>query len=130
MSYDELITTVAELKAILNSRPLTYVSCEEISESLTPSHLMMGRRLVVIPRLGRPSPENDLDFNGINTPKTLQKRLIYLNTIINQFWTTWRQEYLVALRDRHRHSTKVNKSIHIQKGDVCVLHNPHCPFTF
>ena len=37
---------------------------------------------------------------------------------------------MVALRDRHRHSTKVNKPIHIQKGDVCVLHDPHCPRTF
>ena len=29
MSYDELITTVVEIEAILNSRPLTYVSCEK-----------------------------------------------------------------------------------------------------
>ena len=39
MSYDELITTVVEIEAVLNSRPLTYVSCEEFSEPLTPSHL-------------------------------------------------------------------------------------------
>ena len=44
ISYDELVTTVAEIETILNSRPLTYVSCEEIYEPLTPSHLMMGRR--------------------------------------------------------------------------------------
>ena len=24
----------------------------------------------------------------------------------------------------------MNKPIHIQKGDVCVLHDPHCPCTF
>ena len=45
-------------------------------------------------------------------------------------WTRWRQEYLVALQDRHRHSTNMNKSIHIQKGGVCVLQDPHCPRTF
>ena len=39
MSYDELITTVVEIEAVLNSRPLTYVSCEEFSEPLTPSYL-------------------------------------------------------------------------------------------
>ena len=24
----------------------------------------------------------------------------------------------------------MNKPIHIQKGDVCVMHDPHCPRTF
>ena len=114
MSYDELITTVVEIEAVPNNMfHVTYASCEEISEPLTPSLLMMGRQLLVIPRLGPPSPENDPDFNGVNTPKTLHKQLIYLNAIIDRFLTRWRQEYLVALQDRHRHSTEVNESIHV-----------------
>ena len=34
---------------MLNSRPLTYVSSEDIEEPLTPSHLKTGRRLLSIP---------------------------------------------------------------------------------
>ena len=44
--YDELliaiITVVTEVKAVLNSRPLTFVSSEDEEEPLTPSHLMLG----------------------------------------------------------------------------------------
>ena len=46
LSYDELLTLVTEVEAVLNSRPLTYVSSEEVREPLTPSHLMVGFRYV------------------------------------------------------------------------------------
>ena len=45
LSYDELYTAVTEVEAILNSRPLTYVSASDLDEPLTPSHLIMGKRL-------------------------------------------------------------------------------------
>lgn len=40
---DELVTATTEVEAILNSRPLSYVSTEDLKEPLTPSHLMVGR---------------------------------------------------------------------------------------
>ena len=49
LSYEELLTVVTEVECVLNSRPLTYVSSEDIEEPLTPSHLMTGRRLLSIP---------------------------------------------------------------------------------
>ena len=44
LSYDELLTTLAEVEMILNSRPLSYISSDDTEEPLTPSHLVMGRR--------------------------------------------------------------------------------------
>ena len=38
LSYDELLTVVTEVEGVLNSRPLTYVSSEDVEEPLTPSH--------------------------------------------------------------------------------------------
>ena len=42
LSYDELHTVLVEVEAILNSRPLTCVSSEDLEEPLTPSHLLTG----------------------------------------------------------------------------------------
>ena len=42
LSYDELLTAVTEVEMILNSRPLSYVSTEDIEEPLTPSHSSEG----------------------------------------------------------------------------------------
>eukprot|EP00731_Ephydatia_muelleri_P028378 Em0020g22a len=43
--YDELVTVLVEVEATLNSRPISYLSSEDIGEPLTPSHLLMGRQL-------------------------------------------------------------------------------------
>jgi len=42
LTYDELLTTLTEVEMILNSRPLSYISNDDIEEPLTPSHLIMG----------------------------------------------------------------------------------------
>lgn len=48
-SYDELNTALIEVEAIVNSRPLTYVTSEDFEGSLTPSHLLIGRRILSLP---------------------------------------------------------------------------------
>lgn len=56
-SHDELLTAVVEIEAVINSRPLSYISSADFEEPLTPSHLVVGRRLLntwvmcVIPRM-------------------------------------------------------------------------------
>ena len=46
-AMDELMTATTEVEAIVNSRPLSYLSTEDIEESLTPlSHLITGRCLI------------------------------------------------------------------------------------
>ena len=39
---DELLTALGEVEMILNFRELSYVSTEDLEESLTPSHLLIG----------------------------------------------------------------------------------------
>ncbi|KAL5476354.1 hypothetical protein EMCRGX_G026289 [Ephydatia muelleri] len=41
LTQDELLTTITEVEAILNSRPISYISTEDIEEPLTPSHLII-----------------------------------------------------------------------------------------
>ena len=49
LTYDELLTALTEVEMILNSRPLSYVSTEDIEQPLTLTHLMTGRRLLSLP---------------------------------------------------------------------------------
>ena len=44
LTHEEAMTSLIEVEGVLNSRPLTYVY-DEIDEPLTPSHLIMGRRI-------------------------------------------------------------------------------------
>ena len=49
VTYEELLTVLTEIGCVLNSRPLTYVSTEDLEEPLTPSHLICGRRILSVP---------------------------------------------------------------------------------
>lgn len=49
LSYDELLTAVVEAEAVINSRPLTYVSMNGMEEPLTPAHLYTGQRVLSFP---------------------------------------------------------------------------------
>ena len=51
LSYDELVTVVTEGEMILNCQPISYVSSEDLEEPLTPSHLIVGRRLSTLPEI-------------------------------------------------------------------------------
>ena len=45
-SLDVLTTALAETEAVLNSRPLSYVSGEDMEEPITPSHWIVGRQIL------------------------------------------------------------------------------------
>ena len=48
LTHDELLTVLTEVEAIINSRPLSYVSSEDLDEPLTPSHLS-GLHILSLP---------------------------------------------------------------------------------
>ena len=49
LSLDELRTALVEVESIVNSRPLTYVAVSDWEEPITPSHLLIGRRVLNLP---------------------------------------------------------------------------------
>ena len=80
-SYDELLTAVVEIEAIINSRPLTHISSEDQEEPLTPSHLLCGYRLLSLPEhLTYCCPLDDEDFEV--APSEATRRVKVLHTSI------------------------------------------------
>ena len=70
LRYDELDTLLAEIEAIINCRPLTFVydDSEGISYALTPSHLLYGHRLATSPSASH--------YEVVSTNGTLAKRAV------------------------------------------------------
>lgn len=73
LTYDELTTLVIEVEAVVNSRPLTYVSTDDFEQPLTPAHLLTGRRLLQWHLLQRICKDIEEDFE--TTTQLLTKRL-------------------------------------------------------
>ena len=107
LTYEEVFTVLAEVELVLNSRPLTYVSADDL---LTPSHLMYGRRILNLPDHLLENDEEGFDA------QVLSSHLKYLNRTLDSFWKKWRREYLLELPEAHRCSTGT------PVGDVVIVH--------
>lgn len=55
--------------------------------------------------------------------KHLTKRMRYLSDVIDKFWKRWREEYLVELRESHRHSKGTSDPDPIAVGDIVLVHS-------
>ena len=94
-------------------------------KALTPSHLISGRRLDILPDL------NETELNVENEPsrKLITKRQRYLQRLLKHWWKRWNTDYLINLRDTHNlQSSCKEKRIYkinpgrLKEGDVvCIL---------
>ena len=100
MSYDELLTALIEIEMVLNSHPLSFISSNDLQEPLTPSHLLVGHRLLSLPSCNY---LEDFHYNKTVQSVNLNKRMVYFDNLLNQFWKRWQSEYLSELRECHRH---------------------------
>ena len=115
-----LQTLVVEVEAILNNRPLTYVSSElDDDEPLTPSHLLHGRRIVSLPH--EYVMEQEIDDPTFGNSSEVTRRAQTQAALLNQFWFRWRHEYLTSLREHHRASG--NNDQRIKQGDVVLVYD-------
>jgi len=90
-----------EVEALLNDRPITYVSSDvRDPEQITPSHLLHGRRIVTLPHPAVQDDEiTDPEFG--DAPEIRQK-VKTRALIIKHYNNRWRTKYLTALREAHR----------------------------
>ena len=100
-TLESLQTIVVEVEALLNDHPLTYVSSDiDDPEPITPSHLLYGRRIVLLPHCSVQEDEfNDPDFGDVSK---LRRRARNQATVIKHFWSRWKHEYLTANTQNYR----------------------------
>ena len=112
MNFEDLTTTLTEIEAVLNSRPLTYLDPDS-SEILTPSHLYIGRRILDPPiqKANIDQLTGDLARNQVKITKGQLER----------FWKIWEKEYLLSLRENFVCKNKLGPSPEI--GDIVMVQN-------
>ena len=103
LNYEELFTVMTEVEAVLNSRPLTYVYSEDIETALTPSHFVMGKRLLTLP------DTTVKESNEVDLRSDLTRRDKYLQTLSIHFWNRFRREYLLKFTRELQRCIKVLK---------------------
>ena len=81
LTMDELVTAIVEVEMIVNSRPLTYVSTEDMREPITPSRLISGRRLMSLPD----GCYNRDMSDTVSNSSDLSRRMIHLKTVLPHF---------------------------------------------
>ena len=125
LSEDEIRTIITEIEATLNARPLTYVYSEQMEDILTPSHLIMERRILNLPDFNEQCQEDN-----IIDQQMLTRRMKYLSTLLRNYWHIWSKDYLTSLREFHRNRTMRENTAFIKVGDIVVIHEEHVPRNF
>ena len=113
VNYEELQTVIIEIEGVINSRPLTYIY-NEVEDVLTPSHLLLGRRLLSESTTTWHKPEDEP-----NNAK-LTKRMKYLQKLADHYWKRFTEEYLVELRSQHVQGTNATRTAEV--GEIVVIH--------
>jgi len=97
LNYVEMETTLKEIEAAINSRPLSYeYNGVDEPEPITPFHFIMGKRLALLPLMTTDAIENPEEI----TAEQLTNRLRYRERLLNGYWKKWRGEYFQQLSNR------------------------------
>ena len=122
LSYDELKTIVSQIEGVLNSRPLTYLYSNELEQPLTPSHLVIGKRLLSMPECN----SEEEDFSN-ETPNDARKREQYLSKLMAHYWRRWKREYLAGLQEYQRMQWGARNRPEISRGDAMRIESENSP---
>uniref|UniRef100_A0A1X7TFI7 DUF5641 domain-containing protein n=1 Tax=Amphimedon queenslandica TaxID=400682 RepID=A0A1X7TFI7_AMPQE len=109
LTYEEFSTVLSQIKACLNSRPLTPLnSTSEGIEVLTPGHILIGRPIMALP-----------DCTPSKPFLHLLKRWQLCQTLVSHFWKRWSSEYISTL---NRSNKWTSNRRNLTTGDIVLLH--------
>ena len=91
-SYEKLETVLIQIESIVNSRPLTFITTEEVCEPLTPSHLIYGERLI-----SAINNEYIDDTTFDISSEQCSNRVKYIQKLLDHYWSRFIKEYLQEL---------------------------------
>ncbi|XP_050547902.1 uncharacterized protein LOC126909510 [Daktulosphaira vitifoliae] len=115
LTYEELLTVLTRVEAVLNSRPITPVSSDPADLTyLTPGHFLIGDIMTAI-------PEKD----ETTTPITHLNRWRIVSHYTQVLWKRWHQEYLSQLQERTKWSS--TKGPKLQIGTIVLVKETNLP---
>lgn len=113
-TYEELLTLITQIEAILNSRPLIPLTSDvEDLEVLTPAHFLIGRPITAIVE---PSLTN-IETNRLNSWQRITKS-------VQTIWKRWSLSYLNSLQQRGKW---VNRKENLKLGDMVLIREENLP---
>ena len=113
LSYGELVTVLAKISSVINSRPLGLRSTsagsqqEDFLMPITPNQLLLGRTEIDSPPIEY--SENDGTFAA---------RLAYVSEVYGTWWNNWIKQVLPTLMPIRRWK---KESRNLQSGDVVMM---------
>ena len=110
LNDEALSTLMAEVEAVMNSRPLTVelLSDGNSLNPISPSNLLPMKSKVVMPPPG--------EFGRADI--YCRKRWRRVQHISDEFWNRWQKEFLVTLQQSHKWGTNRRN---FQTGDIVLL---------
>ena len=124
LTYDQLLTILKKVEAVINSRPLVYME-DDINSSmtLTLSHFLTLNPTIDIPAYDTDDNEHDFSPNESSSDKLVLKLKNGLKHL-QRFRKVWRDEYLISLRERTQtrlREAKKRSQNQAQIGDVVLI---------
>lgn len=114
-TYVHLYTTLVQIEAVVNSRPLYPLSDDATDvQALTPAHFLIGQPFTLPPPISVPTQTN----NSLKRIRMEQQK------IINSFWERWQNEYLLSLSQRKKW---VHENEHVNIGKLVVIKDENLP---
>jgi len=116
-----LQTGIVEIEAVLNNRPLTYVSADlKDPDPLTPSHLLCGQHITSMPQAITNDDKSDPTFEV----PPIRQMAKHQNQLIQHFEARWTGEYLTSLHEYHKTTGTTKQQVQVE--DVPVQCS-YCP---
>ncbi|KAK6761928.1 hypothetical protein RB195_022863 [Necator americanus] len=123
LDIEHIKTLAKEAKAIVNTRPLTYVTDDLDYYLLRPIDFLRPYA-----KLAGPYPqETDDEWTPVpTTTKTLLTQWKATSQMLSHFWKRWTTEYLTSLREHYKTEHKTPRSYEDgcpQLGDYVLIHD-------
>ena len=121
-TYSQLRALVADAEVVLNDRPLENLSSSiSDEESLSPAHLMYGRRINTLP-YNEEANEEKFDASYGDQPDELKKAVARHQTLLRHFEKRFLASFLPALRESHQSTRKSHPTV-VKEKDVVLVHD-------
>ncbi|XP_037930335.1 uncharacterized protein LOC119665091, partial [Teleopsis dalmanni] len=114
LTFEELGTVLIEIEAILNSRPISPLSCDPSDyDALTPAHFLIGGPLKTL-------PESTSQYDKL----PLADKWVRVKAVKHHFWRRWARDYLNELQTRTKWTKEQSN---VSNGTLVIIHEDNMP---